>query len=36
MLPKSTVEGLKLQLENAKYLHQQDLAQGYGAVYKVP
>ena len=33
MLPKSTVEGLKLQLENAKYLHQQDLAQGYGAVY---
>ncbi len=33
MLPQSTIEGLKLQLENAKYLHQQDLAQGYGAVY---
>ncbi len=33
MLPQSTIEGLKLQLENTKYLHQQDLAQGYGAVY---
>jgi integron integrase len=32
-LPKLTIEGLKLQLENARYLHQQDLAQGYGAVY---
>jgi integron integrase len=33
MMPKSTIEGLKLQLENARYLHQQDLVQGYGAVY---
>ncbi|AFY79212.1 integron integrase [Pleurocapsa sp. PCC 7327] len=32
-LPKLTIEGLKLQLENARYLHQQDLAQGYGVVY---
>lgn len=33
MLPASMLELLKLQLEKAKFLHQQDLAQGYGAVY---
>jgi integron integrase len=33
LLPKSTIEPLKLQLEKAKRLHQQDLAEGYGAVY---
>ena len=33
MLPNSVIEPLKLQLEKAKRLHQQDLAEGYGAVY---
>ena len=33
MLPKSAIEPLKLQLEKAKRLHQQDLTEGYGAVY---
>lgn len=33
MLPDSVVEPLKEQLQRAKRLHQQDLAQGYGAVY---
>jgi integron integrase len=33
MLPTSTLEPLKQQLERAKLLHQQDLAEGYGAVY---
>jgi integron integrase len=33
MLPSSTVEPLKRQLEKAKILHQQDLREGYGAVY---
>ena len=33
MLPNSTILPLKLQLEKAKRLHQQDLAEGYGAVY---
>jgi integrase len=33
MLPTSAVAPLKLQLEKAKLIHQQDLAQGFGAVY---
>jgi integron integrase len=33
MLPNSTIPSLKLQLEKAKQLHQQDLTEGYGAVY---
>jgi integron integrase len=33
MMPNSLIEPLKLQLERAKILHQQDLASGYGAVY---
>lgn len=33
MLPASTIAPLKLQLEKAKLIHQQDLAQGFGAVY---
>lgn len=33
VLPASMIELLKLQLEKAKFSHQQDLAQGYGAVY---
>ena len=33
MLPNSAIDPLKLQLEKAKRLHQQDLAEGYGAVY---
>lgn len=33
MLPEATIAPLKLQLERAKYLHEQDLAQGHGAVY---
>jgi integron integrase len=33
MMPNSLIELLKLQLERAKILHQQDLASGYGSVY---
>jgi integron integrase len=33
MMPNSLIELLKLQLERAKILHQQDLASGYGTVY---
>jgi integrase len=33
MLPVTLIEPLKLQLAKAAALHQQDLAQGYGAVY---
>lgn len=33
MLPSLTIDPLKHQLEKAKILHQQDLAQGCGAVY---
>ena len=33
MLPNSARESLKLQMEKAKRLHQQDLAEGYGVVY---
>lgn len=33
MLPSLTIDPLKHQLEKAKMLHQQDLAQGYGAVH---
>ncbi len=33
MMPSSTIEPLKLQLQRAKLLHQEDLAQGYGLVY---
>jgi integron integrase len=33
MLPTSAIAPLKLQLEKAKFIHQQDLAQGFGAVY---
>jgi integron integrase len=33
MLPSSTVELLKLQLEKAKALHNLDLTEGYGTVY---
>jgi integron integrase len=33
MMPASTIEPLKLQLQRAKLLHQEDLAQGYGQVY---
>jgi integron integrase len=33
MMPTSLVEMLKLQLQRAKILHQQDLALGYGNVY---
>lgn len=32
MLPSATIEPLKLQLQKAKSLHQQDLALGYGCV----
>ena len=32
MLPKSLVEPLRLQMEKARRLHQQDLAMGYGMV----
>jgi integron integrase len=33
MLPHRIIQPLQAQLEKAKTLHQQDLAQGYGAVY---
>ncbi len=33
MMPNSLIELLKLQLQRAKILHQQDLASGYGNVY---
>ena len=33
MLPTSLNESLKLQLERVKLLHNQDIAQGFGAVY---
>ncbi len=33
MLPRVLVEPLKRQLEKARLLHQQDLAEGHGAVY---
>lgn len=33
MLPESTIESLKRQLEHARLLHQQDLSEGLGAVY---
>jgi integrase len=33
MLPESTIEPLKRQLEHARWLHQQDLSEGFGAVY---
>jgi integron integrase len=32
MLPTATIEPLKLQLQKAQQIHQQDLAMGYGAV----
>ena len=33
MLPKPTIEPIKFQIKRVQQLHQQDLAQGYGAVY---